>query len=92
MVRHQLASIGRDYDFESLRSAVDAALNTNERSLTVDLDGVGFLDAAVVRELIRGLRRLRDRGGTMYVASTRGSIHTSLRALGLDRVFRTAAA
>lgn len=89
MVQHQLAPAGRSYDFAALRTAVDSALTSNERTLIVDLDSVGFLDAGVIRELIRGLRRLREHGGTMYVASTRGSIHASLRALGLDRVFRT---
>jgi len=92
MIRHQIASTGRNHDFASLRTAVDDALKTNERSLIVNLDGLDVLDESVIRELIRGLRRLRDRGGTMYVASTRGSIHASLRALALDRVFRTVAA
>lgn len=92
MVRHQLAPLGNDYDFPALRKAVDTALVTKERALVVDLDGVGFLDAGVIRELIRVLRRMRDRGGTVYLASTRDVIHTSLRVLGLDRVFRTKAA
>lgn len=90
MVRHQLGSAGRSYDFAALHTAVDTALNTREQTLVVDLDGVGFIDNAVIRELILALRRLRDRGGSLYVTYTRPSIQSSLCALGLERVLRTA--
>lgn len=88
MLRHQLTSIGRHYDFSSLRRAVDTAAKSEERTLVVDLDGIGFLDATIIRELILGLRRLRDRGGALRVAATRPAVMSSLRATGLDRVFR----
>jgi anti-anti-sigma factor len=89
---HRLASTATAYDFAAFRDAVDAALATKERTLAVDLDEIGFLDAAVIRELIRALRRLRDRGGNLSVEATRPGVLTSLRATGLDRVFRTASA
>lgn len=87
---HRLASTATEYDFAALKDAVDAALATKERVLAVDLDGIGFLDAAVIRELIRALRRLRDRRGNLAVEATRPGVLTSLRATGLDRVFRIA--
>jgi anti-anti-sigma factor len=88
MLRHRLSSLGHTYDFSSLRRAVDAALRTSERALMVDLDAIGFLDAAIIRELILGLRRLRERGGTLRVCATRPAVVSSLQTTGLDRVFR----
>lgn len=85
---HRLAPTATTYDFAALRDAVDAALATKERVLAVDLDGIGFLDAAVIRELIRALRRLRDRGGNLSVEATRPGVLASLRVTGLERVFR----
>lgn len=90
MLRHQLASTGKGYDFLTFRLAVDEALLGRDRSLIVDLDQIGFLDALVIRELIRALRRLRDRGGTLYVLANRPPVICALRATGLDRVFRAA--
>ena len=88
MMRHQLTSVGRFYDFSALRRAIDSAVCSDERALIVDLDAIGFLDATIIRELILGLRRLRDRGGTLLVAATRPGVVSSLKATGLDRVFR----
>ena len=88
MLRHQLTSVARHYDFSSLRQAVDTAVRSDERALVVDLDEIGFLDATIIRELILGLRRLRDHGGTLRVSATRASVISSLRDTGLDRVFR----
>lgn len=87
MVRHQLSLLGHSYDFSSLRGAVDEALRTRERGLIVDLDAIGFLDAAIIRELILCLRRLRECGGSLRVAATRPAVMSSLRDTGLDRVF-----
>ncbi|MGH7659290.1 MAG: STAS domain-containing protein [Vulcanimicrobiaceae bacterium] len=89
MLWHRLSSLGHSYDFSALRRAIDAALRTRERALVVDLDAIGFLDASIIRELILGLRRLREYGGTLHVSATRPAVMSSLQATGLDRVFRT---
>ena len=88
MLRHQFSSLGHSYDFSSFRRSVDEALRTSERVLMVDLDAIGFLDSAVIRELILGLRRLRERGGTLCVSATHPGVMSALQATGLDRVFR----
>ncbi|MBV8425166.1 MAG: STAS domain-containing protein [Candidatus Eremiobacteraeota bacterium] len=87
MLNHRLRPTPVDYDFIGLRGAVDDALATPDRALVVDLDGVGFLDAAIIRELIRGLRRLRERGGSLRVQASRPAVVLSLKATGLDRIF-----
>lgn len=92
MVHHRLQTIAAEYDFGGLHDAVDAALSTPERALIVDLDAIGFLDAAVIRELIRGLRRLRDKGGMLRVQASRPAVLQSLKTTGLDRIFCSAAA
>ena len=89
MLHHRLQPTATEYDFAALRFAVESALGTPERELSVDLDAVGFLDAGVIRELIRALRKLRDKGGNMHVEATRPAVLTGLRVTGLDRVFRT---
>jgi len=91
MFHHRLQATATEYDFTALHGAVEMALGTPERELSVDLDAVGFLDASVIRELIRGLRKLRDKGGNMHVETTRPAVLTGLRATGLDRIFRSTA-
>ena len=85
---HRLETTTTAYDFDSLHAAVDGALRSRERSLVVDLDAIGYLDAEVIRELIKGLRRLRDVGGNLRVEATRPAVLLSLKSTGLDRVFR----
>jgi anti-anti-sigma regulatory factor len=87
MVYHELGTEGRNYDLAGLRGAVSAAAETRDRTLTVGLDSVGFIDAEVIRELIKGLRHLRETGGAIRLKMTRASSIASMRMMGLDRVF-----
>jgi anti-anti-sigma regulatory factor len=87
MLRFQLTSAGHCHDFSSLRGAVETAARSKDRALVVDLDAVALLGAAIIRELILCLRRLRECGGTLRVAATRPALVSSLKATGLDRVF-----
>ena len=87
MLYFQLASTGRTYDFPALREAVASALEHRERSLTVGLDAIGFLDDAIIRELIKALRNLREIGGSMKLHVSNPRIVNALRMMGLDRVF-----
>jgi anti-anti-sigma regulatory factor len=76
----------------ALTAVVDTAVKTGERELVVGLDMIGVLDDAVIRELIRALRKLREAGGCVHLDTTRASIFASLRDTGLDRVFPVLAA
>ena len=87
MPYHRLEASGAGYDFAALQAAVDGALAGRERTLVVGLDGIGFLDNSVMRELIRASRRLRDTGRRLHLEATQDRVLTSLRATGLDRVF-----
>ncbi|MBV8600128.1 MAG: STAS domain-containing protein [Candidatus Eremiobacteraeota bacterium] len=89
---HRLTSDGPTYDFQGLRESVSSTLKNGERTLTVDIDAIGYLDPAVIRELVLGLRRLREVGGTLRLQTTRPGIAKALCSIGLDKVFRVATA
>lgn len=55
-------------------------------SLVVDLSGVSFLDSAGLGALIGAIRRLRQLGGEVAVASPRPLIARVLRTTGFDRI------
>ena len=57
-----------------------------EASLVVDLSGVSFLDSAGLGALIGAIRRLRQFGGEVAVASPRPLISRILRTTGFDRI------
>ena len=86
---HRLQSHGPVYDFDGLRASVKSTLASGERSLTVDIDSIGYLDPAVIRELILALRRFRDVGGTVRLQTTRPGLVYALKSIGLDKIFRT---
>ncbi|MGH7327732.1 MAG: STAS domain-containing protein [Polyangiaceae bacterium] len=88
MLYHQLAaSSAAVHDFADLRAVVDVAVQTHEREVVVGLDSIESLDDAVIRELIRALRRIREIGGAVCLDTTRASVCDTLHDTGLDRVF-----
>jgi anti-anti-sigma regulatory factor len=88
MLYHRLAASSAEHDFSDLHAVVDVAVKTREREVVVGLDSIASLDDAVIRELIRALRRLRDVGGAVRLDTSRSSICAALRENGLDRIFQ----
>ena len=64
---------------------VVAGLQSPER-LVLDLGGVVFMDSAGLGALIGGIRRIRERGGEVVIASGRPPLTRLLLCTGLDRV------
>lgn len=87
MNTHTFGTAHRTAELAALRAAVGLTLERGERELTVGLDGVSWLDAELLHELIRGQRRLREVGGSLRLAIPRPELVTALRTMGLDRVF-----
>src|SRR5271165_4072823 len=87
---HQLGKAAPSDEVVSLRAAVDAAVAAEAPALTIGVDAVVSLDAAVLGGLIAGLRRLRDVGGTVRLHATRPDLLRTLEVTGLDRVFDVA--
>jgi anti-sigma B factor antagonist len=65
---------------------VDLAAGGHVR-VVVNLDGVEFLDSTGLGVLIGGLKRCREKGGTLVLAAAREPVLKVLGITGLDRVF-----
>jgi len=88
MHTHTFGTSAHRLELAALRSAVVSTLEAGGRELTVGLDGVTWLDAELLHELIRGQRRLREVGGTLRLANPRPEFVRALENMGLDRVFK----
>lgn len=56
-------------------------------NIVVDLEGLEFIDSSGLGVLVSGLRRVKERGGTLRLVCTKDSILKIFRITGLDRVF-----
>jgi|GEM_PF-5539124 anti-anti-sigma regulatory factor len=74
-----------------LVSAVDESAQKGDQTLTVGLDEIADLDAAMMNALITALRRMRDAGGTVELHVTRPDLLVTLGETGLDKVFKVVA-
>jgi hypothetical protein len=75
-----------------ISSAVDALLAQHDRSdhgptLSVRPDALVKLEARTIGALIAALRRLREVGGRLEIATGRTDVRETLRITGLDHVF-----
>ena len=84
---HTLGKIGATYDFEQMHAAIGAATDDREAYVTIGLDCVDLLDATVLRELIRGVRKIRETGGGLRLHVTRPALASALQAIGLEKIF-----
>ncbi len=55
--------------------------------ILIDLDEVGFIDSSGLGVLVGGLRRVKDRSGSIRLVCQRESILKIFRITGLDKVF-----
>jgi anti-sigma B factor antagonist len=55
--------------------------------ITVNLEGVEFLDSTGLGVLIGALKRCREAGGNLALAGPRGPVRKVLSITGLDKVF-----
>ena len=74
--------------FDALQNSVQGALDEGFSTVSIRLDGLRSLDVAAMRQLIKLLRRSRERGGDIELLSERSDILRSLRVTALDKVFR----
>jgi anti-sigma B factor antagonist len=56
-------------------------------NVIVDLEGVAFIDSSGLGVLVGGLRRAKERSGTIRLVCTRENILKIFRITGLDKVF-----
>ncbi|GAB4281297.1 MAG: anti-sigma factor antagonist BldG [Coriobacteriia bacterium] len=55
--------------------------------VVVDLSGVGFMDSSGLGALVSALRRIKEKDGTIRLASPREPVMKVLSITGLDKVF-----
>jgi anti-sigma B factor antagonist len=84
-------SLRGDLDTEGgdlARRAVSGLIAAGRVDITVNLDGVGFLDSSGLASLIASLRLARDQGGDVTVETTNDRIRRVLEVTALAQVFK----
>jgi len=70
-----------------LTTALDQVLSRPVPRVVVDLSGVEFCDSTGMNVLLSCLRRVRERGGELEIASPKPAVRKILQVTGLDSVF-----
>jgi anti-anti-sigma factor len=71
-----------------LRRCVDEAVDAGTPNVVVDLSGVTFVDSSGLGALIGGLKRTRQAGGELRIASPANQVRMVLELTKLVRVLR----
>jgi anti-sigma B factor antagonist len=75
------------YTAPQLKNELVQAVESGCVDIVVDLESVGFIDSSGLGVLVGGLRRVKERGGTLRLVCTRDPILKIFRITGLDKVF-----
>ena len=70
------------------RRALRSLIAAGRVDISVNLDGVGFLDSAGLAALIASLRLARERGGEVRVETSNARIRRILEITSLGKVFK----
>ncbi|MDO9556459.1 MAG: STAS domain-containing protein [Coriobacteriia bacterium] len=75
------------YTSQQLKQEIVDAVEDGCINLLIDLEQVGFVDSSGLGVLVSGLRRVKERSGTLRLVCTRENILKIFRITGLDKVF-----
>jgi len=75
------------YTSPQLKQELVNAIEGGCVNLVIDLEKVVFIDSSGLGVLVSGLRRVKERSGTMRLVCTRENILKIFRITGLDKVF-----
>lgn len=70
-----------------LRERLIAAVNEGNARIVVNLTEVGFMDSTGLGVLVGGLKRVKERDGTLALAGAKGTVQRVLGVTGLSAVF-----
>ena len=70
-----------------LREAILGPLADGKEKLIVNLAGVAFMDSTGLGVLVGGLKRVKEREGTLALAGAHGTVLRVLNVTGLNAVF-----
>ncbi len=75
------------YTAPRLQAEFTRLLETGPDRVVIDMSGVEFCDSTGMNVLLSALKRMRERGGRLEVASPRPAVRKILQVTGLDSVF-----
>jgi len=75
------------YSAPTLRDRLTDLIESGERTVIVDLSGVGFLDSTGLGALVAGLKQANALGGELPLVCAQDRILRLFRITGLDSVF-----
>ena len=75
------------YTAPSLKEALVEQIESGCVNVLVDMESVGFIDSSGLGVLVGGLRRAKERSGTVRLVCTKENILKIFRITGLDKVF-----
>lgn len=75
------------YTAPQLKQQIISLLDSGVRHMTVDLSRVEYLDSTALGVLIGGLKRLRERDGTLDLICPNSRIRRIFEITGLDKIF-----
>ncbi len=75
------------YTAPRLKEALVREIEAGCVRIIADLEGVDFIDSSGLGVLVGGLRRAKERDGTIRLVCTRENILKIFRITGLDKVF-----
>lgn len=75
------------YTSPRLKQEIVDAIDSGCVNLVVDLRRLDFIDSSGLGVLVGGLRRVKEKGGTLRLLCDKESILKVFRITGLDRVF-----
>ena len=75
------------YSAPRLKQELVAVIEGGCANVIVNLEQVGFIDSSGLGVLVSGLRRVKERDGTLRLVCTHEGILKIFRITGLDKVF-----
>ncbi len=70
-----------------LRERLVQLIDQGSEKVIVNLDGVGFMDSTGLGTLVGGLKRMKERGGSLALVCANRPVLRILTITGLDAVF-----
>lgn len=75
------------HEAEGFRHVVDDVLSRGTNRLAITLTEVVFVDSAALAELVRGMKRCRERGGDLTLVAPSDPVRVILELTKLDAAF-----
>ena len=87
---HAVVSVYGEVDLYTaprLQAELASLVRDGAGRVVVDLSGVEFCDSTGMNVLLSAMKRLREHGGSLELASPRPAVRRILQVTGLDTVF-----